>query len=125
MNHAEYLDVKVNKWESNSEWSGKGEPFVRIGIFRNCQLADFVREGELSAPSDFQPKVILTMELDCGGSEIDVALFRSLVCVVMRCGVGYRWRGSWEAVDAISISSCLPSLRDLQEAVVKGDTSFR
>lgn len=49
LNDASYLDFKVNKWEANSKWSEMqdDEPMIRVEIFREERVADFLRDNKL------------------------------------------------------------------------------
>ncbi|MDH4608949.1 hypothetical protein [Pseudomonas sp. BN102] len=84
LSKASYLDVKVNKWEVSQEWSTlqEVEPCIRIDFLRDERLAEFCREVRLSGCEVSSAEVVLVLELDGEGMELDELLLASMVRVL-------------------------------------------
>jgi len=93
-----YLDVKVNKWELNSGWSGRqvDEPWIRIEFFRDNFLKSFVEENAFPFDLDFSSDMLLVFELDDGWLDVDKYLIENIVCVLSEKCRCYLWRGRFE-----------------------------
>jgi hypothetical protein len=118
-NECSFLDLKVNKWELNSEWSGKqvSEPWIRIEKHQGAALDDFLRNDGSLWPVDMTGKTLITIELDEGGSALDYCLLLRLVAVFLGQFKVYRWSDSIEEVSEKSIAFLPPQQRVLERLI--------
>ena len=86
LNDASYLDLKVNKWEANSKWSEiqNQEPWIRVEIYRDEQVGEFVLKNKLRLNFDCDNYFLLVIGLDDGWQEIDQILLGCIVKATMK-----------------------------------------
>jgi hypothetical protein len=100
-----FLDLKVNKWEVNNLWAGRGvEPTIRIDILKGAALGDFMRNH------DFQKSCVayerlLVLKLDEGAEAIDEMLLLRLISVFVGIGKVYVLRQRVEEMIEGSINA--------------------
>ncbi|WP_339494669.1 hypothetical protein [Pseudomonas sp. RA_105y_Pfl2_P56] len=125
-NDCSFLDLKVNKWELNREWSAKqdSELWIRIEKLKGSALDDFLhRDGSLW-PVDLAEKTLMIIELDEGGSALDHCLLLRLVSVFMEQFKVYRWSdGIVEVSDEIVAS--LPAQQAVLERLIGCEQAAR
>lgn len=97
-NDCSILDLKVNKWEVNIEWSGKQvvEPCIRIEKIKAEKLDEFLKKESRPWPLDVAGKTLMTIQMDEGGSALDDVLLLRLVSVFMDRFKVYRCSDSVE-----------------------------
>ncbi|WP_369038400.1 hypothetical protein [Stenotrophomonas maltophilia] len=105
LNESSFLDLKVNKWEVNAEWSRKSEdePWIRIEILRGGVVAEYLATQGLSLLAGVG-EALLSIEMDDGGGEIDEILLAHLVSVFMPGNRVFRWRDELSEIDGEYIS---------------------
>jgi len=119
-NDCSFLDLKVNKWELNREWSAKqnSELCIRIEKLKGAALDDFLhRDGSLW-PVDLAEKTLMIIELDEGGSALDHCLLLRLVSVFMGQFKVYRWSDGIEEVSE-EIAASLPAQQAVLERLIR------
>lgn len=111
-----FLDIKVNKWELNSEWSREqgGEPFIRIELLREDSREDMSRVESFSPPMDGKREALIVFELDDGGNEVDEVLLLRLVSFFAGGSRIYRWSDGFHEVTE-SIFASLPTREIVHE----------
>ncbi|MDD0973161.1 hypothetical protein [Pseudomonas fontis] len=104
-----FLDLKVNKWEINSQWSSQqdSEPWIRIEILKGKMLEDFLQNKERLLPVDDLPETLLVFELDDAGTELDDMLLLRLVSVFHNGSKIYRWCDGFQEVSEDAFASML------------------
>ncbi|HHA2536782.1 TPA: hypothetical protein ACOEBE_004477 [Stenotrophomonas maltophilia] len=104
LNECSFIDLKVNKWEINAEWSRKSEvePWIRIEILRGGAVAEYLVAQGLSLV--VEGGALLSIEMDDGGGEIDEILLVNLVSVFMPGNRVFQWRGGLSEIDGEYIS---------------------
>lgn len=114
-----FLDLKVNKWEVNADWS-RGqyeEPFIRIEILRGAALAEYMHNEVPSLPVSDIGEAVLVFELDEGGSKLDEVLLLRLVSVFFEGNKLYRWCDGFREISEEEVAS-LPTRQSLLERLV-------
>lgn len=106
-----FLDIKVNKWEINSEWSVlQGDaPWIRVEMLRGASLEEYLNDQGVFPLINGCGELLLVFELDDGGNELDEILLLRLVMVFWGGGVIYRWDDGFHVVDE-SVLASLPGL---------------
>ncbi|RFD26913.1 hypothetical protein CER19_20020 [Pseudomonas sp. GL93] len=106
-NECSYLDLKINKWEVNREWSNRpdSDAWIRIEILRAQNLEEYLRSDECSLPIDTECDALLTFELDEGGGVMDEMLLLRLLSVFYGQFKVYRCSDFIEEVSADTIAS--------------------
>ncbi|HDS1578932.1 hypothetical protein WG628_05020 [Stenotrophomonas maltophilia] len=115
MAESEFLDLKVNKWEINAEWSRNpdGEPWIRIEIVREARVAEWLATHGLAQMAGMGG-VLLIVEMDEGGGELDEVLLARLVSVFSPGNRALLWCNGLHEIDGEYISR-LPSREDVLE----------
>ena len=115
-----FLDLKVNKWEVNREWSSKqsSEPWIRIEKFKGQSLDEFLRKEGAVLPVDMAGITLMIIEMDEGGIALDYCLLLRLVSGFLDQFKVYRWSGSLEEVFQNTIVS-LPDRHGILEQLIK------
>lgn len=104
LNECSFIDLKVNKWEVNAEWSRKSEvePWIRIEILRGGAVAEYLVAQGLSLV--VERGGVLSIEMDDGGCEVDEILLVNLVSVFMPGNRVFQWRDGLSEIDGEYIS---------------------
>ncbi len=115
MAESEFLDLKVNKWEINAEWSRNpdGELWIRIEIVREARVAEWLATHGLAWMAGMGG-VLLIAEMDEGGGELDEILLARLVSVLSPGNRAFLWCNGLHEIDGEYISR-LPSREDVLE----------
>ncbi len=102
-----FLDVKINKWEVNKQWSTQqeSEPWIRMEILRGQALEDYFQHNGKTLRNAGQYKALLILELDEGGVEVDVFLFMRLISVFSESFKVYRFCDGVQEVDEKALAS--------------------
>lgn len=105
LNESSFLDLKVNKWEVNAEWSRKSEdePWIRIEILRGGAITEYLAAQGFSLVVGVG-EALLSIEMDDGGGEIDEILLAHLVSVFMPGNRVFQWRDEISEIDGEYIS---------------------
>ncbi|WP_432216887.1 hypothetical protein ACREYJ_15735 [Pseudomonas kribbensis] len=119
-NDCSFLDLKINKWEVNIEWSGKQavEPWIRIEKIKEEMLDEFLKKESRSWPLDVAGKTLMTIQLDEGGSALDDVLLLRLVSVFLDRFKVYRCSDSVEEVSR-EFMSYIPAQHTVLERLIK------
>jgi hypothetical protein len=119
-NDCSFLDLKVNKWELNKEWSAQhdSELWIRIEKLKGVALDDFLRRDGSLWPVDMAEKTLMIIELDEGGSALDHCLLLRLVSVFLGQFRVYRWSDGIEEVSE-EIAVSLPAQQDVLERLIR------
>lgn len=82
-NECSFLDLKVNKWEINSQWSSKQdlEPLIRIEKLTDEGLEEFLQQDGCRWSLDMAGKKLIIIEMDEGGGAVDDMLLMRLLSV--------------------------------------------
>jgi hypothetical protein len=117
-NECSFLDLKVNKWEVNNEWSKQqvSEPWIRIEKVEGEVLNDFLLNEGSAWPKENVPEKIITIELDEGGSEVDEILLQRLIAVFFGRFKVYRCSDRIEEVSQGTIDT-IPTLDAIHERI--------
>lgn len=120
LNACSFLDLKINKWEINGEWSCRQfeEPWIRIEVLRGQVLVEHLRAETWSPPMNSAEETLIIFKLDEGGSELDEVLLLRLVSVFFGDGKLYRWCDGFQEIGEGAIAA-LPTLQALQERMLK------
>ena len=120
-NNCSFLDLKVNKWEVNSGWSGRqsSEPWVRIEVLKGQVLKDFLQNESFSLSVDVERNALIVIEMDEGGGALDDLLLMRLVSVFWGHFKVYRWSNGIEEVSESVIAS-LPARQTIVNLLRKG-----
>ena len=115
-----FLDLKVNKWEVNAEWSrnSDGEPWIRIEIVRGARVAEWLATHGLACMAGMGG-VLLIAEMDDGGGELDEVLLARLVSVFIPRNRAFHWCNELNEIDGEYISR-LPSREEVLERLRRG-----
>lgn len=102
-----FLDLKINKWEVNKQWSTQqeSEPWIRMEILRGQALEDYFQHNGKTLRNAGQYKALLILELDEGGVEVDVFLFMRLISVFSESFKVYRFYDGVQEVDEKALAS--------------------
>jgi hypothetical protein len=119
-NECSFLDLKVNKWEVNSEWSNKqdSEPWIRIEKFKGDALEELLQKEGCRWASEMAGKTLMVIELDDGGTKLDYFLLLRLVSVFYGQFKVYRWSDSIEELSGKTIES-LPAQHTVREWLIR------
>jgi hypothetical protein len=119
-NECTFLDLKVNKWEVNSQWSNKqvSEPWIRIEMLKGQALEQYMRGEGLPFPIEVEHEALMIFELDEGGTELDEMLLLRLLSVFCGSSKVYRLSNCIEDVSE-SIIDTLPSCHTVRELLIK------
>ncbi|WP_417440284.1 hypothetical protein [Idiomarina sp.] len=119
LNDASYLDFKVNKWEANGKWSEMQdqEPLIRVEIFREERIADFMRENELQCTFDYEGYFLVALELDDGWHEVDQFLLARVVNVLAENQKLYAYDDVKGYIDCGDCLQSLPSKEAVRKSV--------
>ncbi|MRJ43377.1 hypothetical protein KF946_07890 [Idiomarina loihiensis] len=119
LNDASYLDFKVNKWEANSKWSEMqdDEPMIRVEIFREERVADFLRDNELWFAFDYEHYFLVALELDDGWHEVDQFLLARVVKVLAENQKVYAYDDVKGYIDCGDYLQSLPSKEAVRKSV--------
>lgn len=116
-----FIDLKINKWETNSRWRAKqdSEPWIRVEILRGAAIKEFLGRDDGLVAVDFAGGTLVVLELDEGGNELDdMLLFRLVSVLGERCDV-YRWTAStYQKVGTDEISR-LPTQHSIRDRLLK------
>ncbi|CCP10558.1 hypothetical protein SMSKK35_2172 [Stenotrophomonas maltophilia SKK35] len=114
LNNSSFLGLKVNKWKIGSdEWAGMIEPFINIEILRAHALAEYLGETIHRPPVDAAQEIILVLELDDGGNELDEGLFKRLVSILAEGNRLYCWKDGFRLAGR-EFAQAVPTLKDVQ-----------
>jgi len=82
-NECSFLDLKVNKWEVDSQWSSKQdlEPLIRIEKLTDEGLEEFLQQEGCRWSLDMAGKKLIIIEMDEGGGAVDDMLLMRLLSV--------------------------------------------
>ncbi|WP_455805261.1 hypothetical protein [Pseudomonas fluorescens] len=82
-NECSFLDLKVNKWEVNSQWSSKQylEPWIRIEKLTDEGLEEFLQQDGCRWSLDMTGKTLIIIDMDEGGGAMDDMLLMRLLSV--------------------------------------------
>lgn len=110
LNVCSFLDLKINKWEINIEWSRKQieEPWIRIELLKGRALAEYLRNEACPPPVNANEEILLLFELDDGGSELDEMLLIRLVSVFFGVGKLYHWCDGFREISESAIAALPP-----------------
>ena len=119
-NECSFLDLKINKWEINSQWSSKqeSEPWIRIEILKGQVLEEYLRNKGCPLSVEVARETLIIFEMDEGGAAVDDMLLLRLVSVFYGRFRVYRWSDRIEEVSENIISS-LPALHTVRERLNK------
>jgi len=119
-NDCSFLDLKINKWEVNVEWSGKQvvEPWIRIEKIKEEKLDEFLKKENRPWPLDVAGKTLMTIQMDEGGSALDDVLLLRLVSVFLERFKVYRCDDRVEEVSRGCIAS-VPAQNTVLEWLIK------
>ena len=120
LDECNFLDLKVNKWEINSEWSlVQGDaPWIRVEILRGAPLEEYLKgQGVFPLIKGFG-ELLLVFELDDGGNDLDEILLLRLVIVFWGSGIIYRWDDGFHVVNENAIAS-LPGIEVVRSRLLR------
>lgn len=105
LNESGFLDLKINKWEVNAEWSRKSEdePWIRIEILRGGAVTEYLAAQGFSLVVGVG-EALLSIEMDDGGGDIDEILLAHLVSVFMPGNRVFQWRDELSEIGGEYIS---------------------
>ncbi|HEL3778442.1 TPA: hypothetical protein UOA91_003115 [Stenotrophomonas maltophilia] len=114
LNNCSFLDLKVNKWEIGSEERAEeSEPFIRVEILRAHALVEHLGETVYRPPADAAQEIILVLELDDGGNELDEGLLKRLVSILAQGNRLYCWKDGFRLA-GMEFAQAVPTLKDVQ-----------
>ncbi|MEL4168391.1 hypothetical protein [Pseudomonas sp. ZS001] len=118
-NECRFLDLKVNKWVVNKQWSNQqnSEPWIRVEMLKGGALKEYLRNESCSLSLDVTDEALVILELDEGGLELDEVLLLSLVSAFHSGYKIYRWVDGFQEVgEDIFIS--LPTQHAIRERLL-------
>ncbi|OUM05708.1 hypothetical protein BW686_20365 [Pseudomonas syringae] len=119
LNDCSFLDLKINKWEVNKQWSAQqeSEPWIRMEILRGQALEDYLQnDGEMLRHAT-QHEALVVVELDEGGLDIDDFLLMRLISVFSERFKVYRFCDGYQEVHEEALAS-LPARNAVMERLV-------
>lgn len=122
LNSCSFLDMKVNKWEVNPQWSSKQEvePWIRIEITKRPKLEQCLQNEAFPLSADAACETLLLFELDEDGCELDDLMLRRLVSVFLGRGKVYEWCDGFQEVREGDVAF-LPTQPTVHELLLKCD----
>lgn len=125
LNNCSFLDLKVNKWEIGSEERAEeSEPFIRVEILRAHALVEHLGETVYRQPVDAAQEIILVLELDDGGNELDEGLLKRLVSILAEGNRLYCWKDGFRLA-GMEFAQAVPTLKDVQLGLQQKGGTFR
>lgn len=118
-NECDFLDLKVNKWEINSEWSSKqvNEPWIRIEKVEGERLDEFFQKNNGHCPVEIKSSKLMVIEIDEDGHPVDEILLLLLVSVFYGRFKVYLWSDSVEELGADAIAG-LPDQESIRNRLI-------
>lgn len=119
-NECSFLDLKVNKWELNSQWSSKqqSEVWIRIEILKGQVLEEYLKNEGCPVPVEAACETLIVFELDEGNSAVDNMLLLRLISVFYERFRVYKWSDRIEEMNANIIAS-LPGRNTVRDQLIK------
>lgn len=120
LNECSFLDLKINKWEVNSQWSSTqdSESWIRIEILKGKVLEEYLQNEGCPLSVEVARETLVVFELDEGGIAVDDMLLLRLVSVFYGRFRVYRWSDRIEEVSANTFAS-LPARHRVRERLIK------
>ncbi|WP_053162415.1 hypothetical protein [Pseudomonas brassicacearum] len=115
-----FLDLKINKWEVNTQWSSRqgSEPWIRIEILKEKALEEYLQDEGHSLPVEVSRDVLVVFELDEGGVALDEMLLLHLVSVFYKSCKVYKWCDDFQEVNEETFTT-LPATHIIQERLLR------
>jgi hypothetical protein len=122
LNDCSFLDLKINKWEVNPNWSGRqdSDVWIRIEILKEARLVEYLQNEVCPLSVDVDHEILVVFELDEGWSAFDNLLLLRLVSAFCDFSKIYKWCGIFQELSS-GVFSCLPSKNDICERLQKGE----
>ena len=119
-NECSFLDLKVNKWQVNAQWSSRqgSEPWIRIEILKEQALEEYLQDEGHSLPIEVSHEILVVFELDEGGVGLDEILLLHLVSAFYKNRKVYRWCDDFKEVSEETFTT-LPAQHTIQERLLK------
>lgn len=115
-----FLDLKVNKWEINGQWSAQqdSEPWIRIELLRGEALKEYLLTADDLPPVDTANEFCIVFELDEGGADVDKTLLLRLVSLFFPFCKVFKLDDGFQELSQDAIAD-LPSQKTVYERLMK------
>lgn len=122
LNECSFIDLKINKWEINSKWSGQqdSDVWIRVEILKEAALVEYLQNEVCPLSVDVEHQILVIFELDEGWSAFDNLLLLRLISAFCGFSKIYKWCGIFQELSS-GVFSCLPSKNDIYERLHKGE----
>ncbi|WP_057434797.1 hypothetical protein [Pseudomonas syringae group genomosp. 3] len=119
LNDCSFLDLKINKWEVNKQWSvqQESEPWIRMEILRGQALEEYLRNDGEALRNNTQHEALVVIEMDEGGMEIDDFLLMRFISVFNESFKVYRFCDGFQEVNKEVLAS-IPARNTIMERLV-------